>query len=143
MSQFVILATRKGGPGVVEGFLLALVTRWANSIFLMISSFEKSCIFFEILLASTIFVSSHVFSDCCFLMFLNTSVFLRLLFLRSSTSTSNWWIVIAWLLTVSFSSASLNFEPSISSLFSRLCVLAFSLRWISFVTLSSFSSKWC
>ena len=47
MSQFVILATRKGGADVEEGFLLpAVVTQWACSMFLMISSFEKSCIFF-------------------------------------------------------------------------------------------------
>ena len=47
------------------------------------------------------------------------------------------------------SSAYLNFKPSISSLFSRAYVLASwavvstacSLRWISFVTLSSFSSN--
>ena len=47
MSQFVILATRKGGADVAEWFLLlVVVTRWACSMFLMISSFEKSCIFF-------------------------------------------------------------------------------------------------
>ena len=127
---------------------MAAVTRWARSIFLMISSFEKSWIFFEISFASTIFGSSHVFSDCCFLMFLKTSFFLRLLFLRSSTSISNRWMVIAWLLTVSFSSTNLNFKPFISSLFSCVCVLAswavastaFSLRRISFVRLSSSSS---
>ena len=57
-------------------------------------------------------------------------------------SVSNWWIVIGWLLTVSFSSANLNFKPSISSQFSCAYVLvlwavvstAFSLRWMSFVT---------
>ena len=121
MPQFVILAPRKGSNDVAEEFLLAVVTQWPRSMFLMISSFEKCCIFFEISFASTIFVSSHVFSDCCFLMFLKISVFLRLLFLRSSTSTSNSRIVIAWLLTVSFSSANLNFKLSIYSLFSRLC----------------------
>ena len=89
MSQFVILATRKGGADVAEGILLVVVTRWARSMFFMIPFFEKSCIFFEISFASTIFVSSHVFSDCCFLMSLKTSVFLRLLFLISSTSISN------------------------------------------------------
>ena len=134
------LATRKGDADVVEGFLLAVVTQWVHSIFLMIFSFEKSCIFFEILFTSNIFVSSHAMS--CQI------VFLRLLFLRS-ISISNWWIVIAWLVTVSFSSANLNFKLSISSLFSRAYVLAswavvltaFSLIWISFVTLSSFSSN--
>ena len=97
MSQFVIFATRKGGADVARGFLLAVVTRWGRSMFQMISSFNKSCISFEISFASTIFVSSHVFSGCWFLIFLNNNVFLRLLFLRSSTSISNWWI--AWLLT--------------------------------------------
>ena len=89
MSQFLILAIRKGGADVAEGFLLAVVTQLARSMFFMISFFEKSYIFFDISFASTIFVSSHVFSDCCFLMFLRTSIFLRLLFLRSSTSISN------------------------------------------------------
>ena len=94
------------------------------------------------------FISQHhfcaipFFSGCYFLMFLKTSVFLRLLFLRSSTSICNWWIVIAWLLTVSFSLANLNFKP-ITSQFSCALVLAswtvvltaFSFRWMSFVTL--------
>ena len=105
--------------------------------------------FFEILFASTIFVSSHVFSDCCFLMFLKISVFLRLLLWRSSTSTSNSRIVIAWLLTVSFISANLNFKLSIYSLLSRLCTsfMGCSLNCIyleesmSFLTLSSLSSN--
>ena len=34
MPQFVILATRKGGADVAEGFLLADVTRWARSVYL-------------------------------------------------------------------------------------------------------------
>ena len=38
MSQSVILAIRKGGTDVAEGFLLAVVTRWARSMFLMIFS---------------------------------------------------------------------------------------------------------
>ena len=38
MSQSVILATSKGGTDVAEGFLLAVVTRWAHSMFLMIFS---------------------------------------------------------------------------------------------------------
>ena len=50
-----------------------------RSMFLMISLVKTSCMFFEISFASTIFVSSHAFSDCCFLMFLKTSVFNRLL----------------------------------------------------------------
>ena len=89
----------------------------------IISSLEISFIFFEISFGSTIFVSSHVFSDWCFLMFLQTSVFQWVLVLRSSTSVSNWWIVIASLITASFSSANLNFNPSISSLFSRAYLL--------------------
>ena len=117
-------------------------------MFLMISILQ------EILHIFWGFVCQHHFCaiPCLlrwFLMFLKTSVFLRHLFLRSSTSISNWWIVIAWLLTVSLSSANLNFKPSISSLFSHAHVLAswavvstaFNLRWMSFVTLSSFSSK--
>ena len=61
---------------------------------------------------SIIFVSSHVFSDCFFLMFLKASVSWRLMFLSSSASISNWWIVISWLLTVPFSTTNLNFKPS-------------------------------
>ena len=149
MSQIFSFDKKKGGADVVEGFLLEVVTWWAPSVFLMISSFEKSCMFYEISFASTIFVSFHVFWDHCFLMFLKTSVFLRLLFLRSSNSVSNWWILIAWLVAISFSSANLNFKPYISSLFSRTYILApwavvltaFGLRWISFVTLLSFSSN--
>ena len=149
MSQFEIFATRKGSTDVAEEFLLTVATQWPRSMFLMISSFEKYCIFFEILFASTIFVSSHVFSDCCFLMFLKISVFLRLLLWRSSTSTSNSRIVIAWLLTVSFISANLNFKLSIYSLLSRLCTsfMGCSLNCIfleesmSFLTLSSLSSN--
>ena len=38
ISQSVILATSKGGTDVAEGFLLAVVTRWARSMFLMIFS---------------------------------------------------------------------------------------------------------
>ena len=45
MPQFEILATRKDGADVAEGFLLAVVTRLAHSIFLMISSSKKSCMF--------------------------------------------------------------------------------------------------
>ena len=52
--------------------------------------FKKSWIFFETSFATTIFVSSQVFLDCCFLMLLRTSVFLRLLFLRSSTMDELW-----------------------------------------------------
>ena len=74
-------------------------------MFLMISSFKKYCIFFEILFARVQY--SYIYfipffchpmpwsSQIVFFLFLKTSV-LRLLFLRSSTSISNRWIVIAW-----------------------------------------------
>ena len=84
-----------------------------------------------------------------FLMFLKISVFLRLLFWRSSTSTSNSRIVIACLLTVSFISANLNFKLSIYSLLSRLCTSFMGCNLncnyleesMSFLTLSSLSSN--
>ena len=78
--QFVILATKNISADVAEKFLLAVVTRWALPIFLMNCPLEKSCIFF--------------LSRLMFLMFLKTNVFLRLLFLRSLNSISNWYIVI-------------------------------------------------
>lgn len=78
--QFVILATKNISADVAEKFLLAVVTRWALPIFLMNCPLEKSCIVF--------------LSRLMFLMFLKTNVFLRLLFLRSLSSISNWYIVI-------------------------------------------------
>ena len=73
MSQFANLVTRKGGTGVTEEFLLQVVTRWAMSMFLMISSLEKYCIFLAILFARTIFMLTHFFSDWRFLLSLKTS----------------------------------------------------------------------
>ena len=86
MCQFLILTARKDGADVEEGFLLAGDPMGSFNVFDYFFLWEMLHIFL-ILFASTIFVSSHAFSDCCFLMFLKTSVFLSLLFLRSSTST--------------------------------------------------------
>ena len=61
MFQLVVFVTRKGGADVAKEFLLAVVARWALSMFRMIFSLEKSSsIYLVVTLAITIFVSSHV-----------------------------------------------------------------------------------
>ena len=78
ISQFVILATREGGADVAERVLLAAVTRWARSIFLMISSFKNRAYFSRFRLLAS-FLCHPMSSQTLLLMFMNTIVFSRLL----------------------------------------------------------------
>ena len=121
ITQFVILVTRKGGMYWCGRGVSVGSSSDPMGLFNVFDDFflRESCIFFEILFAIFVLPMSSQIVFC----FWRLVFFWCSLFLRSSTSISNWWIVIAWLLTVSFSSANQDL-PSISSLFSCAYVLA-------------------